>query len=342
MAWQDRRNAVLEGTARAAEVHEQLSLRSRLGDGGCPIDVFRVMMEMDVCFLFRPLGKLLGAFLPMSSGGGGILVTTQRDLYVQRYTAAHELGHLLMNHEASLDDERLIGLAAHGQPHDDLREVAADAFASEFLMPRWLVAAQVRRQRWTTAALRTPGVVYQLSLRLGVSYQAMCWALAGHEVIPRRVAQRLAEVPPKTAKLETLLGPFLSNSWANVWSLTLNDSGLTLVGTPDDVIQIDLRERASAGLTWNVDAATAQGFQILHDETRAEDGIGGFGVRRFAMKGSGKGDLCLNECRQWDPDSKPSMTFGVRYSLEGRESGFPRVCRDARCEDPCAHVFTLC
>lgn len=235
-----------------------------------------------------------------------------------------------MGHEASLDDERLISLAPREQPHGNLQEIEADAFASEFLMPRWLVAAQVRRQRWTTAALRTPGIVYQLSLRLGVSYQAMCWALAGHQAIPRSDAQRLADVPPKTAKLNALRGPFLSNSWANVWSLTPNDSGLTLIGTPDDVIQIELRERASAGLTWNVEAATAQGFQILDDEQRAENGIGGLGVRRLVIKGSGKGDLRLKECRQWDSHSKPSTTFDVRYSLEGRESGFPRVCREAR------------
>ncbi|MDE0109312.1 MAG: ImmA/IrrE family metallo-endopeptidase, partial [Bryobacterales bacterium] len=160
MTWQDRRNAVLEGTARAAEMHEELSFRTRLGDGKGPIDVFRVIMETDVGLLFRPLDKLLGAFLP--SPVRGILVTTQRDLYVQRYTAAHELGHFLMGHEASLDDERLISLATREQPHGDLQEIAADAFASEFLMPRWLVAAQVRRQRWTADALRTPGIVYQL------------------------------------------------------------------------------------------------------------------------------------------------------------------------------------
>ena len=325
MTWQDRRNAVLEGTARATDLHEQLSLQTRLGAGNGPIDVFRVMMEMEVRFLFRPLDKLLGAFLPAPVSG--ILVTTQRDLYVQRYTAAHELGHFLLDHKASFDDELQIGFAPHGHSHGDLQEIAADAFASEFLMPRWLVAAQVRRQRWTTDALRTPRVVYQLSLRLGVSYQAMCWALAGHQAIPRSDARRLANVPPKTAKLETLRGPFLTNSWANVWSLTPNDNGLTLVGAPDDVIQIELQEHVSAGLVWNVHAATTNGFQILEDEQGATNGISGFGVRRFAIKGSGKGVLSLKECRLWGPDSKPRMTFHVRYSLEGRESGFPRACR---------------
>ena len=328
MTWHDRRKAVLEGTARAAEVHEQLSLRNGLKDGRAPIDVFQVIMEMNVGFLFRPLDKLLGAFLPAPVGG--ILVTTQRDLYVQRYTAAHELGHFLLNHEASLDDESLIGFAARGDSRGDLQEVAADAFASEFLMPRWLVAAHVRRQQWTADALSTPATVYQLSLRLGVSYQAMCWALAGHRAIARGEAQRLAGIAPKTAKFEGLSGPFLSNSWANVWSLTSNDSGLTLVGTPDDVIQIELRERAASGFTWNVAAAAAEGFEILDDEQQSDDEIGSFGVRRFVLRGSGRGHLCLEERRQWDRAAKPGRTFGISYQLEGKESGFPRVGRGAR------------
>ena len=329
MTWQDQRNAVLEGAARATEVHEELSLRSHLGDGRGPIDIFRVIMEMEIDFLFRPLDKLLGAFLPEPLGG--ILVTTQRDLHVQRFTAAHELGHFLMNHEASLDDESLIGFAPRGQSHGDLQEVAADAFASEFLMPRWLVAAHVRRQEWTTDALKTPAIIYQLSLRLGVSYKAMCWALAGHQAIRHVDAQRLADIPPKTAKLGALRGPFLSNSWANVWTLTSYDSGLTIIGTADDVIQIELQERACAGLTWNVEeAATDQGFELLDDEQRAEDGIGGFGIRRFAIKGSGKGKLRLNESGRWGSRSELCKTFEVHYCLEGRESGFPRVCREAR------------
>ena len=156
MTLTDHRHAVLEGAAKAAEAHERLSLRNRLQDGNAPIDVFGAVKDMEVDFLFRPLDNLLGAFLPAPAQG--IIVTTQRDLYVQRFTAAHELGHYLLSHEVSLDDEGSIGFAARGRTHHDLQEVAADAFASEFLMPRWLVAAHVSRQEWTRSELRTPGV----------------------------------------------------------------------------------------------------------------------------------------------------------------------------------------
>lgn len=329
MGSKDRRSAILGGAAQAAELHKSLSLQNLLKDGSSPIDVFRVLMDQHIDFLFQPLDNLLGVFLktPLKSG---ILVTTNRDLYVQRYTAAHELGHFLLDHRTSLDDERQIGFAPRGQLRGGLQEVEADAFASEFLMPRWLIAAQVSRQQWTLEALKTPKVVYQLSLRLGVSYQAMCWALAGHKVISRPEARLLAKIEPKQTKRETLRGPFLSHAWGNVWSLTNKDNGLTLLGTPDDVIQIELEERASAGLSWNIEAAIDQGFQVLNDEQRTSGGIGSFGVRFLAIKGSGQGELHMEESRHWDPASKPKTEFTIKYCLDGKETGFPRVCRRAQ------------
>ena len=325
--WQERRNAVLEGAGEAAAIHKQLSLRSRRDHDKRPVDVYRVIKEMDIRFLFQPLQNLLGAFIKTPKNDG-ILITTQRDLYVQRYTAAHELGHFVLKHEAKLDDERLIDFSSQKRFLEDSQEIAADSFASEFLMPRWLVAAHVRRQGWTAEQLRVPTNVYQLSLRLGVSYQAMCWSLASHKAISRDDSQQLATIPPKKSKQDILYGPYLKQSWANVWSLTLNDSGITLVGTPEDVIQIDLLERASAGLTWNVDGIQEQGFEILADTRRVDGGIGNFGRRRFVLRGSGRGKLCITEARQWDPESKQKNTFGFRYFLEGKESGLPRVCRD--------------
>lgn len=326
MTLRDHRHAVLEGAAKAAEAHERLSLRSRLQDGNGPIDIFRAVKDMKVDFLFRPLDNLLGAFLP--SPARGIIVTTQRDLYVQRFTAAHELGHFLLSHEVSLDDEGSIGFAARGLTHHDLQEVAADAFASEFLIPRWLVAAHVSRQGWTKRGLRTARVVYQLSLRLGVSYQAMCWALAGHKAIHPSEASKLAGIAPKRAKLEALRGDFLKDSRANVWTLTQRDGGMQMIGTPGDVIQVELPERASAGLSWNVETVSDLGFEILDDSRHTTGNIGSFGVRCFVIRGSGEGRLRLEERRHWDSVSSARTMFDLQYSLHGKESGFPRVCRE--------------
>ena len=87
-------------------------------------------MREGALLLFRPLRGLLGAYLGQPSfPRAGIIVSTQRDLHVQRFTAAHELGHMVMGHEPSLDGEE-IGLW-RGESSNP-QEVEADAFASEF------------------------------------------------------------------------------------------------------------------------------------------------------------------------------------------------------------------
>src|SRR5262249_48341014 len=120
-----RREAILEGTQAAQRLHAQLRTKEAFErTGSSRIDVFQAAGTLGALLLFRPLSGLLGAYLgkpnfPMS----GILVSTQRDLHVQRFTAAHEVGHCFMGHTVtSLDDQ--IGLW-RGEVKD-LQEVAAD------------------------------------------------------------------------------------------------------------------------------------------------------------------------------------------------------------------------
>ena len=56
--------------------------------------------------LLRPLKGLLGAYLPHPIPG--VLVTTERPLSIQRFTAAHEVGHFRLEHLPSLDDESIL------------------------------------------------------------------------------------------------------------------------------------------------------------------------------------------------------------------------------------------
>src|SRR5687768_13611974 len=98
--------AVLEGTQAAQRLHAKLGIRAMVEGGALSrIDVFRVPVELGTTLLFRPLKGLLGAYLtePVAPVPG-IVVSTERDLHVQRFTAAHELGHLVMGHKPSLDE----------------------------------------------------------------------------------------------------------------------------------------------------------------------------------------------------------------------------------------------
>ncbi len=125
------------------------------------MDVFAAIKAFKITVLFRPLEGLLGAYVP-TPNSAGMLVTTQRDHHVQRFTAAHELGHHVLEHRTvSLDIN--IGYVGRGEKtgHDH-QELEADSFAAEFLLPKWLIVAHARRQGWGSTELRRPDVIYQL------------------------------------------------------------------------------------------------------------------------------------------------------------------------------------
>ena len=83
-------------------------------------------------------------------------------------------------HTISLDGPKI--LARGGNLRDEV-EVAADSFASAFLLPKWLLQIPARRQDWNSKSMADPFVVYQMSLRVGASYEATCVALAQHKII---------------------------------------------------------------------------------------------------------------------------------------------------------------
>ena len=73
-----RREAILNGTARAAELHAELKLRDRLLAGDRPVDVLGAVRALDVFVLFKPLESLLGAYLPKTVQTPAMLLTTKR------------------------------------------------------------------------------------------------------------------------------------------------------------------------------------------------------------------------------------------------------------------------
>jgi IrrE N-terminal-like domain len=158
--------------------------------------------------MFQPLDKLIGAYLPGEEVG--VLITTKRPLPVQRFTGAHELGHSYMRHKPSLDDENILRRAPFSTSGRlDRQEREADAFASMFLTPAWLLALNLERQGWTAHDLENPSKVYQASLRIGTSYTTTCyaltfperWGIHANEEIGVRTTQQLDALQPTLFRL---------------------------------------------------------------------------------------------------------------------------------------------
>ncbi len=194
-----RRDDILISVYEAERLHKEFDTKARAETGEGRIDVFEMLVKRDVPVMFRPLNKLLVAFI--DDPGNGVIVTSQRPLLVQRFRAAHELGHEALGHEASFNDEDVLTRTLYvTDEHYDRREIQANAFASQLLTPSWLIVHHMKRQGWTRESLTDPVVLYQLSLRMGSSYSATCYALEESKGIDRPTREKLRKVRPKTIK----------------------------------------------------------------------------------------------------------------------------------------------
>jgi Zn-dependent peptidase ImmA (M78 family)/predicted secreted protein len=285
------------------------------------VDVFRAISKLGATLMFQPLDKLLGAYVPDEEPG--VLITTKRPLPVQRFTGAHELGHLYMKHEPSLDDEGILRRAPFATSSRLSRqEREADAFASMFLAPSWLLALIVERQEWTARSLALPAIAYQLSLRLGTSYSATCYVLERHRSISQQQRERLLSFEPKIIKRE-LLGGYEPPDWrSDVWVLTDRDEGTLIEGGRHDLFVVRLRENSGAGYLWSFDELKAAGFAVVADDQEVEDEerVGGLLTRRVTARSSGRVNcaITLHESRPWMPQ-KRLHELHLQYDLRGPE-----------------------
>jgi Zn-dependent peptidase ImmA (M78 family) len=323
-----RRDILLDAISEAGRLHQAAHSRELVEARGGGIDVFGSILQLSVPLLFRPLDRLLGAFVPQPSAG--IIITTERSLAIQRFTAAHELGHFKLGHGGSFDDESILNRSPFGASRYSTTEAAADAFAASFLIPMWLLEVHARRQGWNADSLRDPVHIYQLSLRIGASYEAACRSLERYNLISGGLLEKHLAVSPKKIK-QHLLGNHPLKTWyPDVWVLTEKDQGALIQGGPNDVFLVRLKEHSGSGYLWNADQLKDAGFTIVSDERQVTDhteGIGG-DVDRVLLAASqfeAAGQLDLREARPWEAESLSH--FSVTYDLFGKENGLPRALR---------------
>ncbi len=305
----------------AAQLHSQYESEQLSDRGEGRVDVFQMLVDREIPLLFRPLRGLLGAFIndPLP----GVIITTQRPLAVQRFTAAHELGHALLGHQPSLDDESILRRSPFtDRPNYDLQEVQADAFASELLIPRWLLAKHVTRQGWQASDLSRPEVIYQLSLRMGVSYRAICYALQHHRVINYATCQKLVAIPPRQIKARLAEGVEPETWHGDIWVITERDEGMLLEGSRSDLVVLRLVEHSGSGYLWRFNELEAAGLKVLEDRRvtlQQGDQIGGVVDRRVTAQPvpEARGIARLTEVRPWLPTSEPLNSIHLRVDLSG-------------------------
>lgn len=233
--WQRR----IQAAASAGRLLDELSI-----DETGQIDVFGICEDVGLWLAFLPMDNLLGAFVP--EGVGGVLVTTQRPIPLQRYTAAHEIGHWRLDHGH--------GLALDGEEHilGDTpleREQLAQVFAGNLLMPPPLVFNVLERMGLDGEPVE-PEHAYALAREAGVSYEAAVRQLSHLELItPDRIAV-LRQRRPLQVKAGLSLGRRPLSGYADVWPVNEDWNDQLLALRVEDEVVISLPENRTTGYTW--------------------------------------------------------------------------------------------
>ena len=325
----DYAGAVRAGAMAASRLHRDLGIRESSEGTGGAIDVFAAIYGLNLPLMLRPLKGLMGAFL--NDPCPGILIGTGWRMNIQRFTAAHELGHCMLKHRPSLDDEDQIlrRTPLEVDARNGYQETEADAFAVGFMLPKWLITGHCARQGWRTTDLLRPEVVYQLSLRLGGSYEATCRTLERYKLVNIDQREALLKVKPRPLKVGLLRDYRPTDYKGDVWLLTERDQGARIDGSRDDLFVVRLQERSTGGYLWNFEELEASGFALLRDVRESDDpeGIGSPVVRRVtaAPQDGPQGRLKLRESRPWQPGA-PIADLSLDFDLSGPEElGLSRV-----------------
>jgi Zn-dependent peptidase ImmA (M78 family) len=119
-----------------------------------------------------------------------VLVNRTQPVERQRFSIGHEIAHLFLH------QEELVAYHPHYyKRHFDQKEIEADAFAAEVLMPRGLIEDSVGR---LTVKGPVEESVILLSSLYQVSFSAMSTRLYNLNLIGKTVYDHLCKVKPST------------------------------------------------------------------------------------------------------------------------------------------------
>lgn len=298
--------ARFKGLKAAQEQHRHLGtiLQDRVA-------IFDVIEDARIWLFFRPLRNLYGAY-ERQGDAAGIIINSQHPLNLQRFTAAHEYGHHVLGHLVSADDEDHI----YRDGNQQLQEVAAQAFAGEFMMPIQLVNYSLSAIGVTGQhSGLVPEQIYQLALQLGVSYSAALTQLAAQKKLSNEMAHRYRGMSP--LEIKTIVGGKKpEHSWANVWLFDGSQGGRHIVPQEHDEIHVTLQETPSTGYIWELVDSAPHVLELISDafEEDVDDGrVGRSGLRHFwfRVRSPGTGRIRLEMRRPWQTEGQMALEFEI-------------------------------
>lgn len=336
------RTSLLNAGLRAAQILKELKIRERIESGYSRVDPVKIAYENHVTVFFRPLEKLLGAFIDDEQPG--ILVNVDRPRGLVHMTCAHELGHYFLGHQTTADTEIDYGAKAN------MVERQADQFAYSLMAPKWLIVKLAKVKGWSSTSFHNPGIVYQLSLRLGISFTAAVWTLRSHNFLNESVANKMAKIPLQNIKQSILGTVEVENRKRDVWLLDKADQEFILEPSPADGVVVALPNHAAAGYLWSIDEATAAGFHIEPQLLDHENGsienaddliVGSIGYTQYRLftedvghpQKGGQQRVSLSEIQPWLDRSSAIDHYQIKAEFESMGEGLSSLEKNWRVQE---------
>ncbi|MCF8121089.1 MAG: ImmA/IrrE family metallo-endopeptidase [Desulfarculaceae bacterium] len=167
-----------------------------------PLDIFLIFRRIGLHIFRRKLinSEISGLFIKHPYAGQCVLVNYNEDIYRQRFSAAHEAGH------AILDEELDFFISKTKYTSKDLSEIRAHTFASHFLIPNDILLKIPDVNSWTEEK------AIQWAKYFKVSTAALAQALHDRGIINKGTRQSIKQFRvPKSDKIDSELGSNLSN-----------------------------------------------------------------------------------------------------------------------------------
>ena len=164
--------------------------RQLLEEGGVvspPVPLERLAELCRAAIRYEPFeGELSGMVHRRPDGSGVIGVNSSHSPTRQRFSIAHEIGHLLLhsNEEVHIDEKRPLGRRDElSSQAVDASEIEANQFAAELLMPESLVHESVNNLANDDPDTSVEEAIEELARTFGVSQLAMTHRLTNLRII---------------------------------------------------------------------------------------------------------------------------------------------------------------
>ncbi len=163
-------------TAPSSAEQKAIGVLDRMGISDSPVPVEQIARRLGVQVTYESFDGDISGMLFRGEGTAVIGVNSRHAPTRQRFTVAHEIGHLEMHKGQPVFIDRFVRVNLRdGQSTSEERQ--ANAFAAELLMPRSLVPEEIDKIVAKRHNLTPPDLVSALAQRFQVSPAAMQYRL---------------------------------------------------------------------------------------------------------------------------------------------------------------------